>query len=147
MSVEFLGSLSNNFCCAHWVGHGYPINLSEQFIPLEKYKKVTTVGWSPRTFKNFDFKPKLSFFRENHENDHWGEFSDFYEFTLCMIFKIFHENSHYRNGHFQENRENHIKGEFVKIRKFTLVIIVMISPQKWQFGLKIGNFVISQNTA
>ena len=25
-----------------------------------------------------------------------------------MIFKIFHENSHYRNGHLQENRENHL---------------------------------------
>ena len=39
MSVKFLGSLSNNFCCAHWVGHGYPINLSEHFIPLVKYNK------------------------------------------------------------------------------------------------------------
>ena len=45
---------------------------------------------------------------KNHENDNLGEFLDFYEFTLYMILKIFHENSHYRNGHFQENRENHI---------------------------------------
>ena len=28
------------------------------------------VGWIPRNFKNFDFKPKLSFLRENHKNDH-----------------------------------------------------------------------------
>ena len=33
------------------------------------------------------------------------EFPDFYEFTLYMIFEIFNENSHFRNGHFQENRE------------------------------------------
>ena len=47
-----------------------------------------------------------------------------------MIFKIFQENSHYRNGHFQENRENHLQGEFVKIRKFVLEIIFVIFPRK-----------------
>ena len=26
-----------------------------------------------------------------------------------MIFNIFHEYSHFRNGHFQENHENHIQ--------------------------------------
>ena len=45
---------------------------------------------------------------KNHKNDNKDEFLNFYEFTLYMIFKIFHEDSHYRNGHFQENRENHI---------------------------------------
>ena len=29
-------------------------------------------------------------------------------FTLYLIFKNFHDNSHYRIGHFQENREIHI---------------------------------------
>jgi len=37
-----------------------------------------------------------------------GEFLDFYELTLYMIFKIFRENTHDRNGDFQENTENHI---------------------------------------
>ena len=37
-----------------------------------------------------------------------SEFSDFYEFTLHMIYKNFHEHSHYRNGHFQKNREYHL---------------------------------------
>ena len=45
---------------------------------------------------------------ENTKTDNKGDTLDFYEFTLDMIFKHFHENSHYRNGHFQENRGNHI---------------------------------------
>ena len=45
---------------------------------------------------------------KNHKNDSKDEFLDFYVFILYMIFKIFHENSHYRNDHFPENRENHI---------------------------------------
>ena len=31
---------------------------------------------------NMIFKPKLSFSRENHENDNYGEFPDFHESTL-----------------------------------------------------------------
>ena len=58
--------------------------------------------------ETFIFKPELLFLRKNHKNDNLVEFLDFYEFTLFMIFKNFHENSHYRNGHFQENRENYI---------------------------------------
>ena len=46
-----------------------------------------------------------------------------------MIFKNFHEKSHYRYGDFQENRENSILGEFLKIRKW-------IFSQKLQFRLK-----------
>ena len=40
-----------------------------------------------------------------------------------MIFKILHENSHYRNGYVQGNRENPMVGEFVKIPEFTPVNI------------------------
>jgi len=68
---------------------------------------------------------------KNHKNDNQGGFWDFHEFTLNMIFRNSHENSHYRNGHFHENRENHIKLEFVKIHeKSTLVIIFVIFHQK-----------------
>ena len=66
------------------------------------------VGWIPRNFKTFIFEPKLSFLRKYQKNDNLGAFPDFYEFSLYMIFKIFRENSHYRNGHFQEILKNHI---------------------------------------
>ena len=45
---------------------------------------------------------------KNHKNSNLGESSDFNQITLYMIFKNFHENSDYRNGHFQEDRENQI---------------------------------------
>jgi len=82
--------------------------------------------WISRNFKTFILKPKWSFLRENHKNDNLGGFPDFYEFTLYMTFKNFHENSHYWNGHFQKNHENHIKGEFLNAPESTLVIIFMI---------------------
>ena len=63
-----------------------------------------------------------------------------------MIYKIFHENSHYRNDRFQENRKNPIYHEFVKVRDFTLVIVFVIFFQKRQFRLKNENFEISGNT-
>jgi len=47
-----------------------------------------------------------------------------------MIFKNFHEKTHYRNDDFQENRENPIYGEFVEIHEFTLVIIFELFHQK-----------------
>ena len=71
--------------------------------------------------------------KENRKNDNQGEFFDFNEFTLYMIFLILQEKCHYQNGHFQEDRENNIYGEFVKIQEFTLVIIFVIMSQKWQF--------------
>ena len=72
-------------------------------------------------------------FEKNHENDNY---SDFYKFTLYMIFQIFNEkNGHYRNGHFQERSESHILGEFVKILEFILV------------RLEIESFEISRNSA
>jgi len=69
-----------------------------------------------------------------------------------MSFKIFHENTHYRNGDFQENRENHKGGasfrwsfgpvsgwgsiESMTVlttqKSFTPVIIRVIFSQKWQ---------------
>ena len=86
----------------------------------------------------------MSFLSENHKNDNNGEFWDFNEFTLYMIFKIFDKNNHCRNGHFQEISERHKKSEFIKIREFTLVIIFVIFFQKWQFLLKSSfwNFLV-----
>ena len=46
------------------------------------------LGWIPRNFKIFIFKPKLSFLLKNHKNDSLAEPPDFCEFTLYMIFKI-----------------------------------------------------------
>ena len=42
---------------------------------------------------------------ENHKNDNYGEVLELDEVTLNMIFKIFHENSYYRNDHFPKNNE------------------------------------------
>ena len=40
-------------------------------------------------FHNFSFKPEFAIFlRINHKNDDHGEFPDFYEFNLYMIFEI-----------------------------------------------------------
>ena len=44
------------------------------------------LGKIPRNLKTPIFEPKLSFSRENHKNYSSGEFPDFYEFTLFMIF-------------------------------------------------------------
>ena len=63
-----------------------------------------------------------------------------------MIFKIFRENSHNRNGHFQEILKNHIWGELVNIQEFILVMIYVILPQKRQFRLKNESFEISRNS-
>ena len=66
---------------------------------------------------------------EIHKNDNKSEFPDFNEFTLHMIFKNFHENSHYRNDHFLENHENYKWVEFAKIGEFSIVIIFEIFIQ------------------
>ena len=55
------------------------------------------------------------------------------KFTFDVIFKIFHENIHYRNNLFQENPEDNI---YVKIRELTLVIIGVISLKNAKFWLK-----------
>ena len=51
-------------------------------------------------------------------------------------FRYLSKNSPCRNGQFQENNESHIWGGFVKNLEFTLVIIVVIFPQKDNFGSK-----------
>ena len=66
---------------------------------------------------------------EHHKNDSSGELLELDEVTLCMIFKIFHENSYYRNGRFPKNNEIHIKGECVKIQELIRVIIVIYSQK------------------
>ena len=40
------------------------------------------LGWIPRSFKIFIFKPKLLFLREITKMVTKGKFLDFYEFTL-----------------------------------------------------------------
>ena len=47
-------------------------------------------------------------FWKNHRKDGKGEFSNFYEFNLYMIFEFFLRKSHYRKNCFQKNRGNHI---------------------------------------
>ena len=66
-------------------------------VQLELLKiNVLYIGWIPRNFKILIFNPKLPFLSEN---DKMIIILDFQKFTLHMILKIFHENSHYRNGH------------------------------------------------
>ena len=62
------------------------------------YKQKTLIGWIPRNFKIFIFKPKMSFLKENHNNNP--------RIHPSHNFKIFNGNSHYENGHFQENDNN-----------------------------------------
>ena len=79
--------------------------------------------------------PKLSFLRENNINHNYGEFLDFHEVTLYMIF-----------ANFLKNFENNVYGEFVKNWEFTLVMTYVIFSQKWQLGLKNESFEISPNS-
>ena len=66
------------------------------------------LGWIPRNFKIFIFKPNLSFLRENILNH-----------RISM-------NSPMNDGYFNKKIQNHKYGEFVKIREFTLINIFVI---------------------
>ena len=44
------------------------------------------LGRISKNFKIFIFKPNFSFLKKNHKNDNLGEFSDFHEVILYMIF-------------------------------------------------------------
>ena len=78
----------------------------------------------PRNFKIFIFEPKFSFLRENHKNYNQGQFRDFKEFSLCIIFVILKII------------------QFFKIKESTPGIIFMIFRPKWQFRLANENFWI-----
>ena len=51
--------------------------LSENNMDVKKAIKSIKVrlGWIPRNFKIFNFKPKFWFLNENHKNDNWDEFT------------------------------------------------------------------------
>ena len=68
----------------------------------------SSVGWIPRNFKTFVFEPKMSFLRENNINHTEGEFLDFYEFTLYMIFASFLEMAIPIMAIFSKIFENHV---------------------------------------
>ena len=98
------------------------------------------IGWIPRNFEIFTFKPKLSF---------WGKIS---KVITRMNFRIFTNSPFiYDNWFFNEKvivvltnfPEIHIWGNFVKIRSFIFVIFT----QKWQFQFAIVNFEILKNSA
>ena len=88
-----------------------------------------------RLFKVFNFKPKLSFLKENTEIITRMNFRILRIYLLYDFFQIFNEKSHYWNGHFQENSENHLSGALEKILEYTIVIIFV--TQKSQFWLRI----------
>ena len=71
-----------------------------------------------------------------------GEFSDFGEFTLYLIFANFLKMA-IPKMLISWNFENHIKADASK----EFVIIFVIFPQKWRFELKNKNFQISRNSA
>ena len=102
-------------------------------------KNLPCLGWIPRNFKNFIFKPKLSFLRENLQNHKKDQFPYFLRIhPIHVFFLIFHVNSHHWNIHLQKISKIHIKGGFV-IPALTLDIIFMIfhrmsiSAWKWKF--------------
>ena len=50
---------------------------------------IWKLGRIPRNFKILNFKPNCDFWGRINKNDNWDEISDFYEFTLNMIWKFF----------------------------------------------------------
>ena len=88
------------------------------------------LGSIPREFKNFIFKLKLSFLRENHKYENLAKFLDFYGFTLYMIFAIFVKMATTIMANFLKNFKNHIQGDFVKVQEFASAIIFVIFAQK-----------------
>ena len=85
------------------------------------------------------------FCKGNHDNNSQGEFPDFYEFTLNMIFAIFLKLANPIRDIFVKNFENCIMGEFVKMQELTLVIILMISPENDHSRLKMKLFNFSES--
>ena len=69
------------------------------------------------------------------KNENKGEFADFSKFTLYMISKILHEDSHYRYGHFRKNPRIHPRYHFCDF------------PLQMTFRLGNLNFEISRNSA
>ena len=81
----------------------------------------------------------MSFLKEKHKNNNQGDFLDFYEFILYMIFSMFLKMANPIMTIFMKNFKNHLGSEFVKIQDFTLNIIFRISQndiysEKWKFG-------------
>ena len=71
----------------------------------------------------------MRFLKENLKNNNKGEFSDYYEFTLSMIFVIFLKIAIPTMAVFVENFYKS-EGEFEKVPEFTPVITFVIFPQK-----------------
>ena len=65
--------------------------------------------------QKFILKPQFSFLTKNQKNYNQGEFIDFYELTLYMIFTIFHKKTIPIMTIFLEIFKDHIKVEFVDI--------------------------------
>ena len=96
--------------------------------------------WSKMVcFRSFlrDFRPKIChFWEKNNKNDDQGEFLDFFEFTLFIIFPIFRKIIVPIAAIFVKNLKSHIWNESVRIQEYTLDVIFVIFTQKWQFRLK-----------
>ena len=59
-------------------------------------------------FRNFSHEHKVVIFEENQKTDNLGEFPDFNEFTLYIIFTIFLKIAILVMAGFLKNVENHI---------------------------------------
>jgi len=59
----------------------------------------------------------------------WGEFLDFCEYILYMIFANFLKIAIPIMAIFSKNFESHMWGEFVEIREFALVMNCVIFPR------------------
>ena len=67
------------------------------------------VGWIPKNFKTFIFKPKLSFSCKNHKNDKESEFPYLNEFNPKWLSQ-FSWNDHSDNEYFRDQFEKSYKG-------------------------------------
>ena len=85
----------------------YYFETNNVIIDFESFFKSyndTYIGWIPRNFEIFIFKPKLPFLSENHKNDNKGELP-------IAIMDIF-----------MKNFENNIKGESMKFREWDILM-------------------------
>jgi len=98
---------SHFMSCDDHVTHREDLSYSNNVLDDRWSTIAVKLGWIPRNFKTFIFKPNLSLLRKNYKNDNKGEFLDFYEFILYMIRPIFlkkviiSDNSYFREKIFQ----------------------------------------------
>ena len=100
----------------------YYFETNNVIIDFESFFKSyndTYIGWIPRNFEIFIFKPKLPFLSENHKNDNKGEFSGwilgFSQVHPIYVFLVFPRIAHSDNGYYHEKFWKQYKGRIHEI--------------------------------